>query len=187
MNSLDDYGSDSCSESETTLKKQKTNPIPNIEPEIASNHLFKNTEITLNAPLIHIQKPTVGPLNPYSSANATNKNTLAGFFESHSMDDASFTTLQRTYQRDGYTLNPDGSGYIGDLFKAEANNGRVITEKNAAYVKPKRLPKGDPSSVDFLGPWAGYENEKIGLDPKQTEKQDEEIHVPIEAVVPSVF
>lgn len=163
MNSLLHYGS-SDEEDSRLPKKQKhsieINPAPLIAPSQVNQYKFiTSTSLTHNVPNATLSQPITGPINPFSKNRSSQKNNLAGYVEEHAIEKHTFETLQRTFNRDGYTLGVDGHGFVGNLEKAQAANGKLINDKNVkGKQKFKREAKGSADDVDgFLGPWAKYE------------------------------
>ncbi|KAJ3215294.1 pre-mRNA-processing factor 17 [Clydaea vesicula] len=173
-------------------KRQKVNLNPEIQTTV--NDLIDlvptSKEITTNLNYNQLNKQVQGPINPFSTNRSSTKNTLTGFVEEAAISDFQFQSLQRTFKRDGYTLNPDGMGYVGDINKAILNEGSTIAEeKQNKTKKQKRLPKGDSSKVDgYFGPWAGYENENVGKQVVEGEinKSEEAVKVADDVKLPVV-
>ncbi|KAI9327000.1 WD40-repeat-containing domain protein [Obelidium mucronatum] len=155
MNSLAAYDSDKDSASDSSpnqvvSKRIRIDAAPEINTEDLSEYNYlpgvKTKEIMHNVPYQDLARPLAGPTNPFQQ-DVLNKNILTGFVEEHSMSDATFSTMERTYLNLGYTL-------IGNAAKI------------AEY--------GDPGDVGgYKGPWAGYvdEDEERGLSgPTEEEK-----------------
>ncbi|KAG5460540.1 MAG: hypothetical protein BJ554DRAFT_7403 [Olpidium bornovanus] len=134
--------------------------------------------------------PFIGPENPFSSKNSKNNWVTGHVQEDATVSEHDFRLQQRTFRSFGYAVDPshrlpgegggggEGGGqeqwgasprFIGDVDKARVLNGVSVLHPSAKHdlsSAPKRLPKGDVAIVEgegaYLGPWAGYEGEKIG-------------------------
>jgi hypothetical protein len=100
-----------------------------------------------------------------------------GHVEEQAMDDYTFAMQQRTFDVHGYAINPSNlssingtnAPLVGSLNSAHSNNYLSIQDirpSNAVRkeTKRKRDGKGDAGVVEgegaYLGPWAGWEDDK---------------------------
>lgn len=112
----------------------------------------------------------------------TVKNTLLGHVERAVMNENDFETQRRTFVTHGYAVNPANNNqsapqYVGNVEKAVENNGATVYDrkhkKNDAEKK-KRMSQGDPTDPHgYLGPWAGYEDEEVGVEVEQEASEEE--------------
>lgn len=142
------------------------------------------TEIPVNVPYADMIQPIVGPENPFSQRRLLQQNVLTGHVEEQALNEYDFRIQQRTFTTYGYARDPSnisgnlgpgiaGTGYVGDVNKAVQLNGATIHDSLPKSLRPnvglqkKRKPKGDSSVLEgenaYLGPWAGYKDEKIGV------------------------
>jgi pre-mRNA-processing factor 17 len=154
------------------------------------------TEVPVNIPYSDMMLPTVGPENPFTQKKMATQNVLTGHIESEAMNETDFRTQLRTFESYGYARDPSisstgvngsvgsgilGTGYIGDVNKAIEMGGATIYDTVPKNMRPnqnlkeRRKPKGDSSVLEgdnaYLGPWAGYENEKIGQAARPTDEE----------------
>lgn len=82
------------------------------------------------------------------------------------MNDASFKNMKRTFDTHGYTLDPNATTdtqIVGDLNAAKEHKGLTINEMKKQ--KLERHSKGNVEDDTFQGPWAGYKQDDILLQP----------------------
>lgn len=154
------------------------------------------SEVPVNIPYSDMMLPTLGPDNPFRQKKMATQNVLTGHIEAEAMNEMDFRTQLRTFESYGYARDPSisttavngsigggilGTGYIGDVNKAIEMNGANIYDTVAKHMRPnqnmkeRRKPKGDSSVLEgdnaYLGPWAGYENEKTGVASRPTDEE----------------
>ncbi|TPX48111.1 hypothetical protein SeMB42_g01664 [Synchytrium endobioticum] len=166
-----DLGSD---QDAVVLKKPRINPTPAATAEDVSSYrpLVGPTtkELSFNMPFEDLAKPLAGPANPWRRPHQEQKNTLTGFVEDFHVNDVTFNALQRTYQSYGYTIDPnsaDGNVMIGNAQVAHQMNGATVLDnvKRITAKTAKRKARGDAADdpLNFQGPWAGYEEERVNV------------------------
>lgn len=146
-------------------------------------------ELAFNVAHSELSRPMNGPLNPFSRLSSsaktvhTGKNNnqkpkiklkillmitlyylISGAVEEYAMNEYTFNQLERTYQKFKYTLDPnDPSKTIGKN-ATPSTPAMLISELPKSAFKPptqERSKGGDPSDIDFRGPWAGYKDEFV--------------------------
>lgn len=152
-----------------------------------------DTQMNVNIPYSDMIRPEVGPSNPFSTKKLSQQNTLGGHVEETIMSDFDFRVQQRTFDNHGYARNPStfasvtGQAYVGDARAAQANQGATALElrgggsegrATARELKKRRKgQKGDTSVVDgegaYVGPWGGWDGEKIHTPVGPTEEEIE--------------
>ena len=186
MNLLNQYGSSSEDEKEVSKaivhKRPKLELAPYVETKVIFSLSHPNRanyyqdyqsydfvpgettkEIAFNVPYENLSRVAAGPANPFAQTSSAAKNLASGYYEKQAMSDHVFNDLHRTYLTHGYTIAPDGTGdtFVGDVEKAAANNGLMVSDMKKEANSKKRKPKGDVADVNlFRGPWAGYEGEE---------------------------
>lgn len=154
------------------------------------------TEVPVNIPYSDMMLPTLGPDNPFTQKKMATQNVLTGHIEAEAMNETDFRTQLRTFESYGYARDPSisstgvngsigggilGTGYIGDVNKALEMGGATIYDTVPKNMRPnqnmkeRRKAKGDPSVLEgdnaYLGPWAGYDNEKMGKAARPTDEE----------------
>ncbi|KAK9453466.1 WD40-repeat-containing domain protein [Dipodascopsis uninucleata] len=137
-----------------------------------------------------LTKPIVGPANPKGDDSLKRKNMLTGYAEEQAYNDAVFRIQHRTFQSLGYARDPSLDGqfgqFVGDISKAEANQGKDIldirtTKEEVRALKRKRDSKGDSSILDgenaYKGPWAMYKNAEETSSSDEEEEEEEEQYI----------
>lgn len=123
--------------------------------------------------------PVFGPENPYYSSKQTGthlyNNTLTGYYESgYNISNFMFDSQFNTFQSLGFAQNPDPVAREGQknvivssavpnapkdatpdmtVYHTETTVGSNGTKRNSR----KRLKSGDPTDLDYMGPWAKFE------------------------------
>jgi pre-mRNA-processing factor 17 len=103
------------------------------------------------------------------------------------MDDYTFAMQQRTFEMQGYALNPSTAGeykpIVGSLAKAHANGYQLVDNIKAnkaskKEAKRKRAGKGDASVTEgddeYMGPWAKYQVEQEKMEAYEHAEEDAE-------------
>ncbi|RUP50986.1 hypothetical protein BC936DRAFT_136717 [Jimgerdemannia flammicorona] len=192
MDLLTSYVSDSDDETLHDAPVVVKRPTVNLTPDVGEDSLVSNrlytvptaTEIPVNVPYTDMMQPLVGPENPFNQRRLLQQNVLTGHVEEQVLNEYDFRIQQRTFTTFGYARDPSnlngqlgagiaGTGYVGDVNKAIQFNGATIHDSLPKSLRPnngvqkKRLPRGDSSVLEgdntYLGPWAGYKDEKIGV------------------------
>ncbi|XP_059157452.1 LOW QUALITY PROTEIN: pre-mRNA-processing factor 17-like [Physella acuta] len=160
-------------------------------PEVVSNedssglrHIDANTkELKYNPKHDELFAPYVGPVNPYKTAQSSQKkNTLCGFVEPAHVNSFQFDNQRKTFTSYGFALDPsvdNGSQpdtFIGDVKLLEENKGKTVFETNSVVEKKKKKRKRevneDPADIDgYLGPWAKYKDEETVSRPSEEEQK----------------
>ncbi|KAJ3014176.1 pre-mRNA-processing factor 17 [Thoreauomyces humboldtii] len=178
MDLFGQYGSDDepSYASATALKKQKIEAAPDVSTQDLTtfNYLpgLTTKEISHNVPYDDLTRPTQGPQNPFATqGTAPNRNVLTGYVEEFAISHHHFDAMSRTFTNFGYAVDPNSHGetLVGDLRKAALQNGATVYEtvKKSKTDKRKRKAAGDSSVIDgYAGPWAGYEGEKVHVQPE---------------------
>ncbi|TPX35292.1 hypothetical protein SmJEL517_g02354 [Synchytrium microbalum] len=172
MQALGGYGSGSEEDEEpAVVKKPRVELAPDVNAQDLSSYRPltspKTKELTHNMLYQDLAKPVAGPANPWRAAHQEQKNTLTGYVERFHVNDVTFNTLQRTYHNFGYTVDPNSNGdvMVGNAEVAYKMNGATINDSiKREAPAPKRKARGDVVSdpLNFTGPWAGYEEERVG-------------------------
>jgi pre-mRNA-processing factor 17 len=173
MNHIGRY-KDSDSEEELVSKKPKLDVAPTVsdlhrKPVYLTAPTTK--ELIVNVPVVDLYKPVQGPANPFVSTQQ-NKTMMSGFEEQVVMDDKQFHQLHRTFNKTGYTLDPDAPDdrtFVGDREKATKAEGRLVQQLQK--VRKEREDKGDVSQ-EYLGPWARYKEDLVQVAPLAPEQVD---------------
>ncbi|OMH86251.1 Pre-mRNA-processing factor 17 [Zancudomyces culisetae] len=187
MDLVEGYGSSDGDEEiqiPTEPKKFKVQSAPEVglEEKYLENKLYLAPgQQTMSINLTHevLSQPVLGPENR-NKKRRENQNVFTGVVEEQGISEFDFRAQERSFRSLGFALNPSDSveeaKYVGNQEQVErlkGNNFLTNTIKN--NVDLKRKAKGDPSIVEgenaYLGPWAGYEGEKLGV---QTGPTDEE-------------
>ena len=188
------------------------NTAPNTALQVADPSVYHPSAGTLtishNVPYDQLNKPLQGPLNPYAR-EMNNKNMLTGnsqnssqgSVEQHNMSELTFYDMQRTYDRLGYTRDPETGEWIGDLKKMAQNQGNFLNHKHARAGKTilessktdkskrkKRKPAGKADDVDaFAGPWAKFEGESSDEEASPVQEEESKPVVSTKPVLPKDY
>lgn len=159
------------------------------------------TELTVNVPFDDMNRPTLGPENPFIDRHLATQNVVNGHVEQQAISEMDFRTQHRTFETYGYARDPSlstatnlagqtgqglmGTGYIGNLAVAAELGGASIHDRVRRDLRPnkdarkKRDKKGQLDQVDgadaYKGPWAGYEDDNVGIATGLAEEQIEEV------------
>ena len=138
MNSLADYGS--SDEDKKVVKKLKNyNPAPTVHSTSFDYLPSAGTvAIPVNLPVSRLNAPVLGPQNPFANETA-NKNILTGFIEEHYMSNDAFNNMKRTFDRHGYTLDPETGKMIGNKKSEKDMKSMFISLKNKASLMLIRI------------------------------------------------
>jgi len=198
--SSDEEGAPEANVSKISSTSIKINSAPDVGGENNNAmRLFTaptTSEVPVNIPYSDMMLPTLGPDNPFTQKKMATQNVLTGHIEGEAMNEMDFRTQLRTFESYGYARDPSissagvdgsigggvlGTGYIGDVNKAIQMNGATIYDSVPKNMQPnqnlkeRRKPKGDSSVLEgdnaYLGPWAGYENEKKGEAARPTDEE----------------
>ncbi|KAI8362767.1 WD40-repeat-containing domain protein [Blakeslea trispora] len=166
------------------------------------------TELTVNVPYEDMNRPVLGPTNPFVEQHLATQNVINGHVEQQAISEADFRTQHRTFETYGYARDPSlstqtnlagqtgqglmGTGYVGNLNKATELEGASIFDRVRKEARPnkdlkkKRYGKGKLDQLEgpdaYKGPWAGYENDNVGV-PTGIRKAEEEEGAEEEEVV----
>jgi pre-mRNA-processing factor 17 len=166
---------------QTVTQKNNLELAPFVDTTTFDAAYIPTKEMTVNVPYEYSSKPIQGPQNPFTKS-AVQKNIVSGtpgthlhkgYVESHVMSEDAFKNLERTYHTYGYTYAPDSDRIIGDVQKAQKMNGKLIsdaTKRNTSFNR-KRKHQGEPGEDNFMGPWAGYEDDDVVFLDKQPEQE----------------
>lgn len=157
----------------------------------------------MNVTYDDLQRPVLGPENPYQDVRIATQNMISGHVEQQAISEMDFRTQLRTFETYGYARDPSisadtnlagqtghgtlGTGFVGDLNSATQLGGATVYDKvdkklrnNKDYSK-KREKKGKLDQLDgpdaYKGPWAGYEDDNVGI-PTGLDVEDEEEETP---------
>lgn len=148
-----------------------------------------------------MNRPTLGPENPFTDRRLATQNVINGHVETQAISEMDFRTQHRTFETYGYARDPSlgtatnlagqtgqglmGTGYVGNLAVAAELGGASIHDKVNRDFRPnkdakkKRDKKGKLDEVDgpnaYKGPWAGYEDDNVGVPTGLNEEQIEEV------------
>ncbi|KAI7903725.1 WD40-repeat-containing domain protein [Cokeromyces recurvatus] len=208
MDLLNNYGSSDEEDNNTiaTLKQSsliKVNSVPDTGFDHISGALYTAptaTELTVNVPYNDMNRPVLGPDNPFSQRQLTIQNVVNGHVEQQAISEMDFRTQYRTFETYGYARDPSlnttnnfagqtgeglmGTGYVGNLTNATKLGGVTIHDRVNRDLRPnkdarkKRNKKGKLDQVDgpdaYMGPWAGYEDDNVGIPTGLNEEQVEQ-------------
>lgn len=147
-----------------------------------------------------MNRPTLGPENPFQDRRLATQNVVNGHVETQAISEMDFRTQHRTFETYGYARDPSlssgtnlagqtgqglmGTGYVGDLKVAAQLGGASILDRVNKDLRPnkdarqKRNKKGKLDQVEgpdaYKGPWAGYEDDHVGVAIGLNEEQQEE-------------
>lgn len=133
---------------------------------------------------------------------------ISGHVEQQAISEMDFRTQQRTFETYGYARDPSisadtnlagqtgqgvlGTGFVGNLNAATQLGGASIYDKvdkkfrNNKDARKKRDKKGKLDQVDgpdaYKGPWAGYEDDNVGVPTGMDEDEEEEEEQQVEEV-----
>ena len=150
-----------------------------------------------------LNRPTLGPENPFQDRRLATQNVVNGHVEQQAISEMDFRTQHRTFETYGYARDPSlgattnlsgqtgqglmGTGYIGNLAVAAELGGASIHDRVKKDLRPnkdarkKRDKKGRLDEVDgpdaYKGPWAGYEDDNVGVATGLNEEQIEEAQI----------
>jgi pre-mRNA-processing factor 17 len=158
------------------------------------------TELTVNVPYDDMNRPVLGPTNPFSERRLATQNVINGHVENQAISEMDFRTQHRTFETYGYARDPSlggsnlagqtgqglmGTGYVGNLAVAAELNGASIFDSVKKEYRPnkdakkKREKKGKLDEIEgpdaYKGPWAGYEDDKVGVPSGLSGEQQEEV------------
>ncbi|KAF9180858.1 pre-mRNA-processing factor 17 [Haplosporangium sp. Z 11] len=187
----------------------------NVAPDVSledpnyARHIYTNptdTSLAVNISYDSMLQPIQGPVNPFASNEVkVRKNVWTGHVEENMLSDHDFRTQQQSYAAFGYAKDPSvltisnsgqsgsgkqGSGFVGDIEKAQAMDGATIWDKVPKHLRNnqnqrKRQTRGDPSVLEgenaYRGPWATYEGEGIGELSGPTEEEREKHEKSVQA------
>ncbi|KAJ1991096.1 hypothetical protein H4R33_001499 [Dimargaris cristalligena] len=126
--------------------------------------------------------PVLGPHNPHRSQDLADlqltPNVLTGHVDKEAFSEHSFRIQERNFRRFGEAQDPSLVGnevVLGSMVKANRPAGENTPAKDRTRagerarqetIKRQRLNKGDPSVLEgddaYRGPWAGYQNDRVG-------------------------
>lgn len=110
-----------------------------------------------------------------------------GHVEQQAISEMDFRTQFRTFETYGYARDPSllstaQTGFVGNVKAATELGGATIHDRvhkelrNNKDIKKKREKKGQLDQVDgpdaYKGPWAGYENDHVGI-PVATDEEEQ--------------
>lgn len=177
---------ESASMLQAIKEKYNTDSAPRVADKVTVKNVArvdpKTNQLMYNPTYDELYIPKVGPENPNKTRQQkAPKNMLSGYVEQAHVNNFDFDNQRRTFHIMGYAVDPstvdkpstDKPKIIGDMEKAEKQDSASIVElpsKKRIGAKRKRLDRGDPSDVDgYLGPWAGYVDEKKVAKPTEEE------------------
>ncbi|CEP16375.1 hypothetical protein [Parasitella parasitica] len=211
MDLLDNYGSsdeeDSVQNTKETISSSavEINTAPDTGfDDHSSGNLYTAptaTELIVNVPYDDMNRPVLGPENPYTDRRLATQNVINGHVETQAISEIDFRTQHRTFETYGYARDPSlntatnvagqtgqglmGTGYVGNLAVAAELGGASILDRVNRNLRPnkdakkKRDKKGELDQVDgpnaYKGPWAGYEDDNVGIPTGLDEEQREEV------------
>ncbi|KAI9344141.1 WD40-repeat-containing domain protein [Pilaira anomala] len=212
MDLINNYGS--SDEEDNTLVENKpsstaltVNAAPDTGFDISSSgHLYTAptaTELTVNVTYDDLNRPTLGPENPFQDRRLATQNVVNGHVEQQAISEMDFRTQHRTFETYGYARDPTlsgstnlagqtgqglmGTGYVGNLKVAAELGGASIYDRVNPDLRPnkdarkKRAQKGKLDQVEgpeaYKGPWAGYEDDYVGVATGLNEEQIEQVQL----------
>jgi hypothetical protein len=99
------------------------------------------------------------------------KNHATGYLNYHKMNDLNFNEQFYTYNAYGFAQDPtdftsnkvvgDIEKYLSDISKSLFEGSTNLEKDYRKKLKLKRMKYCDPSSGEFMGPWAIYDGEEI--------------------------
>jgi pre-mRNA-processing factor 17 len=148
-----------------------------------------------------LNRPTLGPDNPFQDRRLATQNVVNGHVEQQAISEMDFRTQHRTFETYGYARDPSlgtmtnlagqtgqglmGTGYVGNLEVAAKLGGVSIHDRVRHELRPnkdarnKRDNKGKLDEVDgpnaYKGPWAGYEDDNVGIATGLNQEQIEDV------------
>jgi pre-mRNA-processing factor 17 len=154
----------------------------------------------------------LGPENPFQDRRLALQNVINGHVETQAISEMDFRTQHRTFETYGYARDPSlssannlagqtgqglmGTGYIGNLAVAAELGGASIHDRVNKELRPnkdarkKRDKKGKLDQVEgpdaYKGPWAGYDDDKVGIPTGLNEEQQEEVKTIINPIKSSL-
>jgi len=176
-----DESRESSNESMPPLKRIKINATPDVPDVLLKStdlYIPNGKELAYNVPADTLYRPREGPTFPHQpNALSFEKNCWTGVVEASYQSDQTFDQEYNTFYRYGYAhnpskplYNPDGSqNFVGDQQRAVENRGATVLDRNASEKKKKRKASGDPSSANYLGPWAPYEDDITNVSDEEEE------------------
>ncbi|KAI8087014.1 WD40-repeat-containing domain protein [Gilbertella persicaria] len=191
MDLVNNYGSSDEEDSTQISTVARVNPAPDAGfDEHMSGALYTAptaTELTVNVTYDDMNRPVLGPENPFTERHLATQNVINGHVEQQAISEMDFRTQRRTFETYGYARDPSlstnlagqtgeglmGTGYVGNLAVAAKMGGASIHDRVHKDLRPnkdvrkKRLNKGKLDQVEgpdaYKGPWAGYENDNVGV------------------------
>ncbi|CEG67989.1 hypothetical protein RMATCC62417_04328 [Rhizopus microsporus] len=206
MDLVNNYGS---SDEEDTIKDKPTSSslVVNAAPETGFDDYTTGslytaptaTELTVNVTYDDLNRPILGPQNPFREQQLAIQNIPNGHVEEQAISEMDFRTQFRTFETYGYARDPSllsgtvETGYVGNLNQASKLGGASIHDRvskqlrNNKDARKKRESKGKLEEVEgpdaYKGPWAGYEDDYVGVpgggdyeesEEQQTQEQDQQ-------------
>lgn len=191
MDALGGYGSDSDQESNrgqhqetnafgtvTAPTKSNSNggtkvsiraaPDISLQDPIAQAAMLvkpENGQVMINVPYEEMQRPTLGPTNPFREQAIEGQNHLTGRIEEQAFHDYDFKAQYKQFNVNGYAIDPltTTTGYqyyVGD-YNADSTP-RMSKKQRIAELKKRRRAAGKLDEVDgdtaWAGPWAKFDN-----------------------------
>lgn len=168
----------------------------NLAPEVTNVNVTDRKidphakQVTYNATYEDMWAPVQTVSRPFERASIQSgvKNHLTGFVENHNMNEFTFKEQFYTFHNYGFANDPSANATLVANLKMKdtitpttsINNNNNINGQFPVTVynsdnpnkpeKKKRKPTGSPGREDYLGPWAGFEQEEVveaGLNEEQ--------------------
>ncbi|KAG0746126.1 hypothetical protein G6F57_000965 [Rhizopus arrhizus] len=190
MDLVNNYGSSDEEDNAVQTKSTTINAAPDTGfDDYTSGALYTAptaTELTVNVTYDDLHRPTLGPENPYKEQRLAIQNVANGHVEQQAISEMDFRTQFRTFETYGYARDPSllstaQTGFVGNVKAATELGGATIHDRvhkelrNNKDIKKKREKKGELDQVDgpdaYKGPWAGYENDHVGI-PVATDEEE---------------
>eukprot|EP01095_Lingulamoeba_sp_RSL-Kostka_P006259 TRINITY_DN1959_c0_g6_i1.p1 TRINITY_DN1959_c0_g6~~TRINITY_DN1959_c0_g6_i1.p1 ORF type:complete len:572 (+),score=217.27 TRINITY_DN1959_c0_g6_i1:192-1907(+) len=151
------------------FKKIKIDPKPLVTKLEEDDSIYEketSKSVYYNPQYKNLYMPLKGPTKPgsYNSFEMLDKNCWTGKIDEDNVSDIDFSSQFHKFEQYGYTNDPENNTIIG-------NKDNVMNELEIKKTKKKKRKRkkrkrnsdsvNDPSSEDYLGPWAEYDEVKI--------------------------